>query len=571
MCKRREWMSRAAFGHGDGLGSRLGVSDLVVGLLQSRGLATVEEMDVFLSPGLRHLMRPEEIPGLTRAAEVVAAGLARGKTVAVWGDYDVDGVTATALLLDFFRQRGITALWRIPNRLEEGYGLNVRGVERLAEAGAGVLVTVDCGITNVAEVARARELGMAVVVTDHHLPGPDLPPADAMCDPRLADNAGRDLAGVGVAFFLAAALNRMLPGTPCDVRRLLDLVALGTLADVVPLVGQNRILVKNGLLVLSQSDRPGVFALRETCGHAPRSPIGSGQVVFGLAPRINAAGRMGRAEAALDLLLAPDVDTARPLAAFLDQENALRRQEEGRIQEEAMAQAEKQAGQAALTLFSPGWHSGIIGIVASRIVEATHKPTLIVTEEGGLLKGSGRSISALDLHEALTDLADLFVKFGGHRQAAGFSLAVGRLGELCQGFEAAVVRRIGAAPIAPVLRLDGELGFAAISAPLVREIELLQPFGPSNPEPLFSSPPVVALSRRTFGGSGDNVRMTLRDDAAGLTLRCTGWRMAGEVPDAVVGRPMRVAFTPRLDAYDGLPKIELRLKDIKMVETRAAT
>ncbi len=561
----KEWTSRRVGDSGDGLGARLGVSELVVGLLRNRGLATIGEMDVFLSPGLRHLMRPEEIPGLGGAVEVLAAGLAAGKKVAVWGDYDVDGVTGVALLLDFFRLRGITALWHIPNRQEEGYGLNLGGVERLAEAGAEVLVTVDCGITNVAEVARARELGMSVAVTDHHLPGPVLPAADAVCDPKLWDNAGRDLAGVGVAFFLAAALNRVLPGEPCDVRRFLDLVALGTLADVVPLVGQNRILVKNGLLVLARSERPGVYALREACGHAPRSPIGAGQVVYGLAPRINAAGRMGRADAALDMLLAPDLDAARPLAAFLDRENAQRRQEEERILTEAMAQAREMAGRASLTLFSPGWHSGIIGIVASRIVEATHKPTLIVTEEGGCLKGSGRGISVLDLHEALTDSADLFIKFGGHRQAAGFSLPADRLGELREGFELAVTRRIGADPVPRTLKLDGELGFAAIDAVLVREIELLQPFGPSNPEPLFSSPPVVALSRRTFGGSGDNVLVSLRDDAAGLTLRGKGWRMSGAISEAVVGRAVRVAFTPRLDAYDGLPKIELRLKDMKLL------
>jgi single-stranded-DNA-specific exonuclease len=528
-----------------------------------RGLATAEEMDVYLSPGLRHLMPPGEIPGLIRGAEAVAAALAAGKKMAVWGDYDVDGVTGTTLLLDFLGKRGIAAAWHVPNRMTEGYGLNVDGVEALARDGVGLLVTVDCGITNVAEVARAKELGMTVVVTDHHLPGPELPPADVVCDPKLSENAGRDLAGVGVAFFLAAALNRLLPGEPCDVRELLDLVALGTLADVVPLRGQNRILVKNGLLVLAEARRFGVRALREVCGHTPGSPIGSGQVVYGLAPRINAAGRMGRADAALDMLLARDMDAARPLAAFLDQENTTRRAEEDRILEEARAQAGTFTARPALTLYAPGWHSGIIGIVASRIVEAAHKPTLIVTEEGGGLKGSGRSISGLDLHEALTEVSDLFRKFGGHRQAAGFSLAGDGVDALRERFEAAVVRRLGRDPIAPVLRIDGELGFARIDAGLVREIELMQPFGPGNPEPLFASPPVTALSRRVFGGGGDNVVVSLRDEAAGLTLRGKGWRMAGDIAESVVGRAVRVAFTPRLDAYDGLPRIELRLKDLK--------
>jgi len=566
MSVAKTWRVRGREGGVAGMGDRLGVSELVVDLLRGRGLATVEEMDVYLSPGLRHLMSPGEIPGLTHAAEAVAAGLAAGKRLAVWGDYDVDGVTGTALLLDFLRQRGTDAAWYVPNRLEEGYGLNMAGIEALARDGVSLLVTVDCGITNVAEVARARELGMTVVVTDHHLPGKELPPADAVCDPKLSDNAGSDLAGVGVAFFLAAALNRMLPGQPCDVRGLLDLVAMGTLADVVPLRGQNRILVKNGLLLLSEAARPGVRALREVCGQTPGTPIGVGQVGFGLAPRINAAGRMGRADAALDMLLARDMDTARPLAAFLDRENAERRKEEERILEEARAQAETFAPRASLTLHGPGWHSGIIGIVASRIVEATHKPTLIVTEEGGILKGSGRSIKVLDIHEALTEVSDLFVKFGGHRQAAGFSLAGDGVAALRERFEAAVVRRIGAEPVPPVLTLDGELGFSRIDAGLVREIELLQPFGPGNPEPIFSSPPVVALTRRTFGGGGDHVVVSLRDESARVTLRGKGWRMAGEIAEAVVGRAVRVAFTPRLDTYDGLPRIELRLKDVRGVD-----
>jgi single-stranded-DNA-specific exonuclease len=560
----KQWAFRDGQDGVDSLtGGRLGVSGLLVGLMRGRGLTTVEEMDVYLSPGLRHLMSPGEIPGLTQAAEVVAAAVAAGKRLAVWGDYDVDGVTGTALLLDFFGKRGVTAAWHVPNRMTEGYGLNVAGVEALAREGVGLLVTVDCGITNVAEVARARELGMSVVVTDHHLPGPALPPADAVCDPKLSENAGSDLAGVGVAFFLAAALNRLLPGPPCDVRTLLDLVAMGTLADVVPLRGQNRILAKNGLLVLGEARRPGVRALREVCGHAPGSPIGSGQVVYGLAPRINAAGRMGQAQAALGMLLAEDMETARPLAAFLDQENAARRQEEDRILEEARAQAEGFTANAALTLFAPGWHSGIIGIVASRIVEAAHKPTLIVTEENGGLKGSGRSISGLDLHETLTGIADLFCKFGGHRQAAGFSLAGGDVEALRERFEAAVVRRIGSAPIPPIIKIDAELGFGRIDAGLVREIELMQPFGPGNPEPLFASPPVAAVSRRTFGGGGDNVVVSFRDEEAGLTLRGKGWRMAAQIGESMVGRKVRVAFTPRMDAYDGLPRIELRLKDLQ--------
>ncbi|MFW5836929.1 MAG: single-stranded-DNA-specific exonuclease RecJ, partial [Desulfovibrionaceae bacterium] len=297
------------------LAEELSISPVLASILHRRGMSTARDMDLFLSPHLRHLCRPETVPGLGGAAAAVAAAVERGERIAVWGDYDVDGVTSTALLVSFFKARGLDVLRHLPNRIEEGYGLNVGGLKRLAEAGAGLVVTVDCGISAHAEVAAAHDMGLKVVVTDHHLPGGGLPPAEAVCDPRLGECPCPDLAGVGVAFMLAGALNSMLSGEPMDLRDLLDLVALGTIADVVPLKGHNRILVKNGLLLLKDCARPGITALKEAAGYAARAPLGAGQVAFGLAPRINAAGRLEDPNIALDLLLAPDLDTARPLAA----------------------------------------------------------------------------------------------------------------------------------------------------------------------------------------------------------------------------------------------------------------
>ncbi len=540
----------------------LDISEITAGLLWRRGLASPAEMDAYLSPGLRRLMQPDEIPGLTEAADILAAETAAGRRPAVWGDYDVDGVTSTALLLEFFQERGVQALHHIPNRLEEGYGLNIPGIERLAEQGAEVLITVDCGVTNVAEVARARELGMTVIVTDHHLPGETLPPAHAVCDPKLADNRGADLAGVGVAFFLAAALNRKLPGDPMDVRRLLDLAALGTLADVVPLVGQNRILAKNGMLLIKEARRPGVFALKEASGCNPTAALGAGQIVFNLAPRINAAGRMGKAETALSLLLARDLDEARPPAALLDRENTARRDEEAAILDEALRQAEEQVqglGRLGLVLYAPHWHSGVIGIVASRVVEAHNRPTLIATRENGLVKGSGRSIREFDLHQSLTGLSDILAGFGGHKQAAGFSLEEQNLPALAERFHQAALDRLGPEPLPTRLSLDGELRFGAVTAELIKEIELMQPFGLKNPEPVFASPPVRAAERRVFGEN--HVNLGLRDEADGVTLRAKAWRMADDIPTDVVGKRLRLAFTPRLNTYNGLTSIELHVRD----------
>jgi len=541
----------------------LSISPRIAELLWHRGQRSVQDMDVFLCPGLRHLMPPSAIPGLTAAAEALAQGLAQGKRLAVWGDYDVDGVTSTALMVDFLRRRGVTAGHYIPVRLEEGYGLSSAGLEKLAASGVGMVLTVDCGISAVQEALRARELGIDLIITDHHLPGPELPDARAVANPKLGPNPGdcpgADLAGVGVAFFLACALNRLLPGPALDMRQFLDLVATGTLADVVSLTGQNRILVKNGLLLLRDAARPGFFALKEVSGYYAKAPLEATQVTFGLAPRINAAGRLGRADEALALLLAEDHDTARPLAASLDAINTQRRQEEGDISAQALEQAQVQAGEPAMVLFSPEWHQGVIGIVASRVVDLHYRPALIITEDQGKLKGSGRSIPEVDLYEALSDCAHLLLGFGGHRQAAGMSLARENLDALRDCFRAAVSRQLGPVMPTPTLRLDGEMPFSEVHQALLKELDLLSPFGCGNPEPVFCSPPVDVRARRVFGAN--HVLLEVRDPGAGVTLRAKAWRMAAEIGPEVQGKQVRLAFTPRLDTYNGLASVELRLKD----------
>jgi single-stranded-DNA-specific exonuclease len=544
------------------LAESLGISTTIADLLWRRGYTSAEAMDAYLCPGLRHLMRPEEIAGMAEAAPLLARALTAGRTVAVWGDYDVDGITGTALLVDFLRERGFSPLWRLPERAAEGYGLNMAGIEALARDGAQVLVTVDCGIGGEAEVARARELGLTVIVTDHHLPGATLPPADAVVNPKLGPGPGADLAGVGVAFFLAAAVNRLLPGEPADIRRLLDLVALGTLADVVPLRGQNRILAKNGMLLLADPPRPGISALKECCNHNPRASLTASQVTFGLAPRINAAGRMGRPDTALSLLLAPDLEAARPLAAELDAENTRRRAEEDAILAEAMAQAKAMPDRFGLTLFAPHWHQGVIGIVASRVAEARYRPTLILTadETRGVLRGSGRSIPECDLHGLLAGIQEVLAGFGGHRQAAGLSIVPENLPLLVDRFEAAAAAALGPVPPRPSLRLDAALSFGEVGATLVRELSLLEPFGCANPEPVFASPPVTVLSRREFGDN--HVVLSLRDTDAGVTLRAKAWRMAGEVPADLAGSQARIAYSPKITYFSGVPELELRVRDL---------
>ncbi|MDR0466358.1 MAG: DHH family phosphoesterase, partial [Deltaproteobacteria bacterium] len=437
--------------------------------------------------------------------------------------------------------------------------------------GVQLLLTVDCGISDVQAVDAARELGICVVISDHHLPPPELPKAHAICNPRLADCPCPQLAGVGVAFFLMGALNSLLAphtGARHDMREELDLVALGTLADVVRLGGQNRILVKNGLLKIAQASRPGMAALKEVCGFHPAASLSAGQVVFTLAPRINAAGRLDNARLAFDLLTAADRNQVLELARALDEMNTRRRAAEERMYLEASAQAEDHNSAMGLVLYKPDWHPGIIGIVASRIVEDLHRPTLILCDDQGSLKGSGRSIYEFDLHGALSGLEGLFLAFGGHKLAAGLRLECGRLEELRARFDAAARACLGDAPPAADLTLDGELGFdKATDFTFLKELELLQPFGSGNAEPVFASPPLVVRRRRAFGQEKKHVSLEVEDTSCGITLHAKAWRQADALPDKVCGRRIRLAYTPRLDAWNGAPSVDVRIKDWKFEET----
>lgn len=548
-----------------GWASRLEVSPLLASFLWRRGLRDPDDMGRFLNPGLKGLAPLEAWPGVGPAAQKLAEGLLAGKRLAVWGDYDVDGITSTALVLECLKKHGFDALPHIPDRLDEGYGLNMVGISRLAGAGATMLLTVDCGITDVSAVAHAKALGLDVIISDHHLPADGLPNADAIVNPRLADCPCPSLAGVGVAFLLMAGVNVELAarGLPkIDMREVLDLVALGTLADVVDLTGQNRILVKNGLLKIAQPVRVGIAALKTACSFSPTADLGAGQVVFTLAPRINAAGRLGSGFSALELLLTDDRHRAAELAAELSRLNAERREEEERILVEAVTQAEEQArsGRAGLVLHSPGWHPGIIGIVASRVVENMHRPCVVFSSAGGCLKGSGRSVPGFDIHEAFTACAELLLGFGGHKMAAGLSLDASMLPEFKVRFDQLAAKKLTGGTYEAVCAIDDDLAFVQADFHLLKELEMLQPFGMGNAEPVFASPPVLVRAVRSRPGF---TLLELTDEASGLTLPAKAWRRLSDIPASLKGKRIRIAYTPRIDRYNGAASIELRMKDWK--------
>mgnify|MGYP000126033977 CR=1 FL=1 len=368
------------------------------------------------------------------------------------------------------------------------------------------------------------------------------------------------LSFVGVVFLLMAALNKELCSGTFDIRQYLDLVALGTVADMVSLTRENRILVKNGLLLLKDAKRPGIFALKEISDLPPTSAVDSGSVGFSLAPRLNAAGRLGDPQTALELLLAKDLSTARPLAAKLDKYNQDRRKMEDRILQEALEQAKDQAQDLGIVLYNSDWHQGVTGIVASRVAEKFHRPTILLSKEKDVLKGSGRSIQELDLYKVLCECKNYLQEFGGHVQAAGLSLQEKDLEEFKNAFDSAVFNQLGRDIPAPCLNLEAKLGLKMIDLNLVQEIDMLQPFGPGNPQPIFCSSSLFVRNQRKFGQN--HLSLELRDTHARVTMLGKLWHQAHLWGQDLKGRYIQVAFTPRLNHYNGLISIDLHVKDL---------
>lgn len=553
----------------------LDITPTLLDLLWGRGFCDLEKIRDFLSPRLRNLTTPDNWPQIPNAARLLADELLAGKKLAIWGDYDVDGITATSVVLDVLEEHGFQALYHLPDRRAEGYGLNIPAIEDLAAQGCQTLLTVDCGISNVDAIARARELGMTVILSDHHLPPEILPNASSIVNPRMCE-AGHwpceYLAGVGVAFYLLAAVNIILSkhtGKKYDMAKALDLVALGTMADVMRLVGENRILAKGGLDRMARPERPGLKALKSVSGFDPGAEVSSVQAVFRLAPRINAAGRMGNARVALALLREKDLNAAMELARELDNLNTARKEEEDRIHFEARLQAQellRKKNYAALVLFGSDWHPGIVGIVASRIVEEFNRPTFVLYEDKDSLKGSGRTAGDFNLYEGLVKNRHLLTGFGGHKQAAGARMPAAMLDAFRDAFSDTVRAEVGDIPPEPVIGLDRELDFRnASDMVFLRELQMLQPFGPGNSEPLFMSPEVVVRRVTRFGKEGNHVRLLLCDEKANITLPVKAWRMADRFPADLENDKIRIAYTTELEMYNGMPSIDITVKDWKRV------
>lgn len=506
------------------LAEELQIPLAIATLLHQRGFSDGKVADTFLRPSLSHLPAPLLMKGMRTAVTIISEAINNRRPIALFGDYDVDGITGSALLALFLRELGLEVASHQPDRLTEGYGLNAGGLEILhdrccratGDARGAVLITVDCGITNTTEIEVARQMGFSVIVTDHHQVPPILPAADAILNPLQpgCDFPFKQLAGVGVAFYLCMGIRQHLlkagfwpSGERPNLKKYLDLVAIGTVADMVPLLDVNRILVKAGLETAALESRPGLRSLADIAGiHKGITPE---DIAYRIGPRLNAAGRMGTPEKAMELLLTDNMIRGRQLAAELDDANRNRKLQERLAFEEAfgMAETEVRAGKKSLVLAGNNWHTGIIGIVASRLAEQFWRPVVLLAvddREDGVLpaKGSGRTVPGLNLYELISGCGDLLEKYGGHDSAAGLTIKKENIGPFRKRLEQLVSEKLGGEELAPRMWIDCRAGLDDIFSPaFLKSYSQLAPFGQGNPEPVFHVGRIKLASTRVVGGT----------------------------------------------------------------------
>ncbi len=541
------------------------VSRATARILASRKLPP-ERVEAFLNPTLSRLFDPYLLPGAKAAAERLWQAVRNGERILIHGDYDTDGITATALTAWVLRQHGATVGHFLPHRIDDGYGLTIESVAKAVEEKWDLMLTVDCGITSVEAAQAAREAGIDLIVTDHHMPGNELPWAVALVDPKLPDApAGlHDLAGVGVAFKVCHAFLKFgrecgFDGGEVDLREGLDLVALGTVADIVPLLDENRILVKNGLQTLGRQQRPGIHALCEIA--RTYEPLTTGDITYRLAPRLNAAGRMGDPGDSLRLLEADSMVEATTLARRLDEYN----RERQRIEEEAIQGAEEQisqfgdmASRRTLVVAGADWHQGVVGIVASRLTRRYHRPAVVLTRDAsGVWVGSSRSVRGLNLVDLLERCSDTLIRFGGHAMAAGLSLEAEKLPLFRERFETTIGEVLEIKDLHSHIEVCGEVGFAELDYRFFAELERLEPFGHGNPEPVFVARGVIP--DRMIPAGRSHTRGYLRDES-GASIPYIAF---GRTPETLPPPPWDLAFTPQLNRYGGQATPQVRLVDVR--------
>jgi len=549
------------------LAKKLGVSELLASLLIHRNIISTDSAQSFLFPKLGALRDPFLLKDMDRAVELTKSFIVEKKKITIYGDYDADGITATSLLYDFFSRLHTPVSFYIPHRLEEGYSLNEKAIREIAKDNTWLIITVDCGISSLSEIALAQELGMEVIVTDHHQLPSGFEPLCPTINPLRPDSSFpfKELAGVGLAFYLAIAIRSNLRDagffqdkSEPDLRDYLGLVAIGTIADIVPLIEENRILVKSGLTVLTKTREPGINALLRVSGIKNNQAITTHDIAFKLAPRLNAMGRLGPATRAVHLLTTDDEAEAFSIATQMDSLNTKRQEIQNGIVSECRERIDNIERRRTIVLSEPQWHRGVVGIVASKIVDDYYRPTLIFTDEGGLLKGSGRSIDGFDLYKALSDLSDLLTQFGGHEYAAGVTLESKNVEEFCDRFEELARKKIDTKDMIPKIEVDTKLGLESINPQTLKDIEMLLPFGHKNHQPIFWAGPVKVAFSTVVGN--DHLKLTIKEK--GTTFDCIAFGKAALHP--LKGKLVNILFHVEINTWQGTESIQLVIVDLRV-------
>lgn len=573
--RERRWVIAPPHPQRERLAREARVSPLLAQLLLNRSLCGASEVRRFLVPQLKELLPPEALPNATVVGRRLAEAARAGRRIVIYGDYDVDGVTATAILWHTLRLAGANADYYIPSRLEEGYGVNGQALEQLAAEGAEVVVTVDCGIRAVAEARLARGLGLELIVTDHHEPGGELPDAAFVVHPTALDStaANPHLSGAGVALKVAWALALELGGARRvgqEFREFLveatAFAALGLVADVVPLVGENRVIAAFGLRHLCHAQNPGLRALLEVSGLAGKARYDEYDVGFLLAPRLNAVGRLGHARAAVELFTRAGPTEARRIATMLDAQNRKRQAVEREITrqaiEMAIARGFDRDSRPAIVLASREWHPGVVGIAAARLVDRFHRPTVLIALDGSHGQGSGRSIPNFPLHEALAACEQHLLSYGGHAMAAGVKIAAEQVEAFTAAFLAEAGRRLTAADLTPRLYLDDEVELAQLDLELVEAVQRMAPFGEGNPRPQLATTAVeLADGPRAVGQNGQHLQFTVRQGES--YRKAIAFGRGTQAQALAAHRRLRLAFEPIINEWGGRRSVELKVADWK--------
>lgn len=535
------------------------ISTLLAQILINRNIVDDSQIDIFLQPKRNDFHDPFLMLDMEKATDRIMQAIKNKEKTIIYGDYDVDGITSITVLKKFLQERGLETDYYIPNRLEEGYGLNVDAIQEIAQKKYKLMITVDCGVSGIEEIKLANSKGIETIVTDHHEQLDELPAAYAIINPKRRDNTYpfRGLAGVGVVFKLIQAISKKLGLDEKEYLKYLDIVCIGTISDIVPLVDENRVIAKLGLMLVECTKNIG---LKELISETKYKNIDSTMISFAIAPRINACGRMGKQEEALQLFLTENLEEAKEITKKLERYNSERQETEKNIFEQAIKKIETENLKElnSIVLASENWHHGVIGIVASRITEKFYKPTILICIEGDEGKGSGRSVPGFDLHQALVDSSQFLKKYGGHEMAVGLSLKKEKINDFKKYFEE-ISKAKNVKQLIPVINIDCEITKKELNKKTIEQIKLLEPFGEKNKQPLVIYKNLKITSIRALS-EGKHLKLMLKDDNE--IVNAIGFNLGELSNEYLIGDKVDIVGTIETNAYNGQEQIQINLKDI---------